>query len=282
MDRIEAQKREAEDADVSRREGEAKLRGEIATVEARLRLRENEVQDARTEKDDAKAQLAQQKAAMTAKIVSLQRELEDEATRAKAAASAREADKSEQNKQNDAKREYQERLGMAAEELSTRQVQFTLERQRLNGALEESRRTLRASLGVPNPGAAVDSVRLQGLEKQLSEERRKAIEQAVALQRAERKVTQLEDSNKRVEDQRTDSVSRARESESKLMKMTEDLRKSAAKQLLTDQQVQEGREQAAMAVAEIATVRYESKYEVVRLRGALDELRYMIKMQRPT
>merc|ERR1719499_378200 len=90
----------------------------------------------------------------------------------------------------------QERLGMAAEELCTRQIGFALDKQRLSGALEESRRTLRNSLGVPSPMAAVDSVRIAGLESQLAEERRKSIEQAVALQRAERRCTQLDDAQR--------------------------------------------------------------------------------------
>merc|ERR550537_686805 len=144
-----------------------------------------------------------------------------------------------------------ERLAMAAEEMSARQVDFTLERQRLSGALEESRRTLRNSLGVPNPGAAVDSVRLQGPEQQLSEERRKAIEQAVTLQRTERKLAQLEVSNKRGEDQRLDAVSRSREAERRLVTLSEDLRKTKVRETNADNQAREAREQASMAVAEM-------------------------------
>lgn len=178
-------------------------------------------------------------------------------------------------------RQMTERLAMAAEELSARQVSFTLERQRLSGALEESRRTLRSSLGVPNPGAAVDSARLQGLEQQLSEERRKAIEQAVALQRAERKAVQLEDKERRAEDQRADAVARARDAEKRVASLSEDLRKSKVKEGAETMSSAEAREQAAMAVAEMGTIKYDGQYEATRLRGALDELRYMIKMQRP-
>merc|ERR1719464_221437 len=131
---------------------------------------------------------------------------------------------------------------MSSEEFFTRQVAFTLEKQRLSGALEESRRTLRNSLGVPNPVAAVDSVRIAGLEQQLSEERRKSIEQVVALQRAERKVGHLEDTQRRTEEQRCDAVQQAREFERKCVVKTEDLRKAQLRQAASDQKCEEVRE----------------------------------------
>merc|ERR1711870_141940 len=131
-----------------------------------------------------------------AKILALQREIEAARSEAAEAQKAKDASKNKMDKHSDSRSQLQERTAMAAEGLSTRQVDFALERQRLNGALEESRRTLRKSLGVPNV-APVDTVRLQSLETQLSEERRKNIESVVALQRAERKVNQLEEKNKR-------------------------------------------------------------------------------------
>jgi len=281
-EKMAAHMAQAETADTQRRETEAALRGENATTDARLRRVEAEATRAQTAVEEGKALLAQQQATMTARIATLERQLEQESQAAKGATSARETAESEVKKTAETRQEMMERLAMAAEEMSARQVDFTLERQRLSGALEESRRTLRNSLGVPNPGAAVDSVRLQGLEQQLSEERRKAIEQAVTLQRTERKLAQLEVSNKRGEDQRLDAVSRSREAERRLVTLSEDLRKTKVRETNADNQAREAREQASMAVAEMGTIRYEAKYEVVRLRGALDELRYMIKMQRPT
>ena len=59
---------------------------------------------------------------------------------------------------------------MAVEELDARQAQFCLEKQRLLGALEESRRAVFASLGV-------DSSRVAGLEKQLASERQRCVQQ---------------------------------------------------------------------------------------------------------
>merc|ERR1712012_323070 len=110
---------------------------------------------------------------MTAKISALESQLERDTNSLKCALSAKQAAESEMERQAANQNQHRERLSMSAEELFTRQVGFTLEKQRLSGALEESRRTLRHSLGVPNPVAAVDSVRLSGLEQQLSEERRK-------------------------------------------------------------------------------------------------------------
>merc|ERR1712083_979859 len=110
-----------------------------------------------------------------------------------------------------------------------------------------------------------------------AEERRSGIARMVALQRAKRKVAQLEDSHKRKEDSHLDASTRSREAERRTVQLQEDLRKAQAKQTLTDQQVKEAREQAAMAVAEMGTIRFDKNYEAARLRGQLDELRYMIR-----
>ncbi|CAE8623715.1 unnamed protein product, partial [Polarella glacialis] len=157
--------------------------------------------------------------------------------------------------------------------------EFALEKQRLSGALEESRRTLRNCLGVPNPSAAVDSARVSSLEKQISEERSKTIENVVALQRTERRCVQLDDALKRAEEQRNIAVQQARLAEREQLVLNEGLRRASSKVGSTDQRSEEVRESAAMVLAEMSTVRYESKYEAARLRGALDELRYMLKMQ---
>merc|ERR1712217_382660 len=213
-----------------------------------------------------------------AKILALQREIEAARSEAAEAQKAKDASKNEMDKHSDSRSQLQERTAMAAEELSTRQVDFALERQRLNGALEESRRTLRNSLGVPNV-APVDTVRLQSLETQLSEERRKNIESVVAQQRAERKVHQLEERIKKNEENRGESAQTARDAERRCQRLTEDLRKKEDAQQKLEQRSQETRETAAMSAAEIYTVKYESKYECAKLRGALDELRFMLKMQ---
>merc|ERR1712217_730495 len=191
---------------------------------------------------------------------------------------AKDKSRDEMDKHSDTRSQLQERSVMSAEELSTRQVEFALERQRLNGALEESRRTLRNSLGVPNV-APVDSVRLQSLEQQMGEERRKNIETVVALQRAERKGNQLEEKHKRSEENKGESAQNVREAERRVQRLTEDLRKKAELQTKIEQRSEEARETAGMAAAETATVKYESKYECAKLRGALDELRFMLKMQ---
>eukprot|EP00927_Polykrikos_kofoidii_P066542 TRINITY_DN62121_c0_g1_i1.p1 TRINITY_DN62121_c0_g1~~TRINITY_DN62121_c0_g1_i1.p1 ORF type:complete len:1139 (+),score=294.47 TRINITY_DN62121_c0_g1_i1:76-3492(+) len=279
LERIEAQRIQAETQDAQRRDMEASLRGENATLEAKLRRFEAEVHRTQTAVDEGKAKLAQHQTTSTAKIAVLERQLEKESTEKKEAVSAREAADKEMQRTEENRLEMRERLVMSAEELAARQVEFMLHRQRLSGSLEESRRTLRASLGVPT--TVVDTTRIQGLETQLKEERRKAIEQAVALQRAERKSTQAEDSLKRSEDQRLDAATRARDAERRAIALTEDVRKGRVKQAATEQQLNETRESVEMAAAEMGTIKYENMYEIVRLRGSLDELRYMIRMQRP-
>merc|ERR1712151_1183067 len=110
-------------------------------------------------------------------------------------------------------------------------------------------------------------------------ERRKNIESTVALQRAERKVNQLEDAARRNQEQHGDSAQAARDAERRNATLSEDLRKTQQKQAGLEQKAEENRERAAMASAEMDTIKYDSKYESAKLRGALDELRYMLKMQ---
>lgn len=216
---------------------------------------------------------------MNAKVAALEREQDVQRNSMEKAQQAKVAAEDSVQNQSQAHQQMRERVGMASEELSTRQVEFALDKQRLSGALEESRRTLRNSLGVQNPVAAMDSVRIAGLESTLSEERRKSIEQAVALQRAERRVSQLEDANKRSEEQRSTAVQHAREVERQQLAISEDFRKAKAQNVSLDQKISEGREQSRMAAEELHVVRNDSKYELTRTRGALDELRYMLKKQ---
>lgn len=276
-EQLEAQKARTDEIDSQRREIESKLRGDLATSEARLRRVEQESQRATAAVEEGRATLAETQATMTARITSLEQELAQNKKDAQTAASARELAQKDLQSQTDSHRQNAERLGMAAEELFTRQVEFALEKQRLSGALEESRRTLRNSLITPNPSTAIDTVRVQTLEKQLAEERRKSIEQAVALQRSDRKCTQLEDSNKRSEEHRQAAIQNSRDAERRCVTLAEDLRKAQLKQNLTDQKCEETRERASMGAAEIQTVKYLSKYECAKLRGHLEELRYMIK-----
>ncbi|CAK9090377.1 Uncharacterized protein SCF082_LOCUS42628 [Durusdinium trenchii] len=81
-----------------------------------------------------------------------------------------------------------EGLAMAVEELDLRQANFCLEKQRLTGALEESRRLSMGYLGVTS--ASFDSAKVAGLEQQLASERQRSVQQAVSLQRLERQVMQ--------------------------------------------------------------------------------------------
>uniref|UniRef100_A0A7S4R5X6 Uncharacterized protein n=1 Tax=Alexandrium monilatum TaxID=311494 RepID=A0A7S4R5X6_9DINO len=278
-EQLEAHRTRFDELDNQKREAEATLRNEAASAKLSIQRLEAEAQRKETALEEAKATLAQQQASASARITSLERQLESETAHVKKLQAAKEAAEKDSQGRAQGSAQMMERLGMAAEELFTRQIEFALDKQRLSGALEESRRTLRNSLGVPNPVAAVDSVRISGLEQQLSEERRKSIEQMVALQRAERKCHQLEESHKRSEEQRLDAVQQSREAERRCVVLTEDLRKANIKQNALDVRCDETRERAAMSAAEIGTIRYESKYESAKLRGALDELRYMLKMQ---
>jgi len=278
-EQAEAHRSRIMELDGEKREAEASLRSELAVAKTRIQHLEAEVQRKEAALEDFKASSTQQQASASGRIAGLERQLEREASHVKSLQAAKEAAEKNASSSSQGNAQMMERLSMAAEELVTRQIEFALDKQRLSGALEESRRTLRNSLGVPNPVAAVDSVRISGLEQQLSEERRKSIEQMVALQRAERKVRQLEDTHRRSEEHRGDAVQSAREAERRCVTLTEDLRKAHLRQSTLEVRCEETRERAAMGAAEIGTVRYESKYEAAKLRGALDELRYMLKMQ---
>jgi len=221
--------------------------------------------------------MAQKTTTLTAKITELERQVSEYTKETKNSRSAAEAAELKLSNQSSGASQNSERLGMAAEELFTRQVDFALIKQRLSGALEESRRTLRNSLAVPTSTTAIDTVRITGLEQQLAEERRGQIQQAVALQRAERKVTQLESANSRSEEHRATAVANSRDAERRCVALAEDVRKAQIKQTTADQRLDEVRERSMMSGAEIQTVKYIAKYEHAKLRGHLDELRYMIK-----
>jgi len=278
-EQVESVRRQMEDLDARKRESETQLRGEVAAAKAKITRHEADSAKKDSALEDGKAKLAQQQAQSNVKIAGLERQLEKEFQNYKNLVLAKEAVEKDLQSSSQGSSSNQERLAMAAEELFTRQINFALDKQRLSGALEESRRTLRNSLGVPNPIATVDSARVQGLEQQLSELRRKSIEQVVALQRAERRCNQLEATQKRTEEQRSTAAQQSREADRKVVALNEDLRKTKAKVDSQQQDLEEGRERGAMAAAELGTQRYESKYEAAKLRGALDELRYMLKMQ---
>jgi len=265
-----------DDLDGQRRDMESNLRGEVAAAEAKIRRLEVDVQKAQAAAHESKADAAHERSTMMARVSGLERQLEQEERASRDIKSAKEAAESLAGKKGDAEKQLNERLGMAAEELFSRQVDAALEVQRLRGSLEESRRSLRNSMA--SPVAVADGIRVQGLEQQLAEERRKSIEQAVAVQRAERRCKQLEETQTQSEAQRSDAVQRAREAERKVAVLEEDLRKSQLRQSALDTKCSEVRETAAMAAAEMSTVQYESKYESSKLRGALDELRYMLKL----
>jgi len=278
-EQIESMRRQVDEQDARRRESETQLRGEVATNKAKITRLEADCAKKDSTLEDSKAKLAQQQSQNNIKIAGLERQLEKEFMNYKNLVLAKEAVEKDLQSRSQGSSSMQERLGMAAEELFTRQINFALDKQRLSGALEESRRTLRNSLGVPNPIATVDSARVQGLEQQLSELRRKSIEQVVALQRAERRCNQLEATQKRTEEQRSNAAQQSREADRKLVGLNEEIRKAKAKVESQQNDLEESRERGAMASAELGTQRYESKYEAAKLRGALDELRYMLKMQ---
>lgn len=278
-EQLEVHRSRAEDLDNQKREVEAAFRSEGTTFKTTIQRLEVEVSQKERAIEELKAQSAQQQATFNQRITLLERQLEAETVQVRKLQSSKEGVEKDVEGLKQGHSQMKERLGMSAEELFTRQVEFALDKQRLSGALEESRRTLRNSLGVPNQMAAVDSVRISGLEQQLSEERRKSIEQMVALQRAERRCHQLEEGQKRSEEQRLDATQQSREAERRCVGLQEELRKARMRLDQSDVRCDETRERAQMAAAEIGTIRYEANYEAAKLRGALDELRYMLKMQ---
>lgn len=280
-DQMETHRSRAETLEREKKQVEADSREQAAAADTKIRRLEMEAVRVQRTVEEGKVAVAQKQAAMTAKIADLERQIAKEADAAKAAEAARRTAETQHQKHDERANQLMERASMSSEELFTRQVEFVLEKQRLSGALEESRRTLRHNLGVPTAASTVDTMRISGLEKHLAEERRKSIEQAVALQRAERRCNQLEEAQKRGEEQRSAAVQQARDAERRCLVFAEDLRKSQLQRVASDQKREETRERAAMAAAENHTIRFEAGYDSAKLRGALDELRFMIKMHEP-
>merc|ERR1719362_427723 len=144
-----------DELDAQKRQSETQLRGEVAANQARITRLEADAARKDSTLEDHKAKLAQQQSQSNVKIAGLERQLEKEFLNYKNLVLAKEAVEKDLQSRSQGSSSMQERLGMAAEELFTRQINFALDKQRLSGALEESRRTLRNSLGVPNPIATV-------------------------------------------------------------------------------------------------------------------------------
>lgn len=166
---------------------------------------------------------------------------------------------------------------MAVDELESRQAQFVLDKQRLTGALEESRRAVLGYLGV---SAAHDSARVIGLEQQLASERKRSVEQAVSIQRLEHQLSQQKFYTDQAEALQEKYKRQARRSESLQEMVSEDLRKTMTRCSMMELHAREVQEIACMTLEELMTSKYEAKFEVVRLRAALDELRTMLQKER--
>jgi len=140
---------------------------------------------------------------------------------------------------------------MAQEETLCRQVDASLERQRLTGALDESRRALRNSLtlGLVGPAAAAASAdkaaKTARLEAQVSELGRKCEDLTAELERERRRGAGLEAA------QLEAALGAQREAEARRL----------------------------AAERETEAVREEAELETTKLRGALEQLRSMLKAQ---
>lgn len=106
------------------------------------------------------------------------REASELAAASQSAASSSQADR-------EALQQLRETVAMAAEEALCRQVDGAMQRQRLSGALEESRRALRNSLGLVGPtlASADQAAKVARLEAQVAELQRRIDDQARELGR---------------------------------------------------------------------------------------------------
>lgn len=269
-EQLEASKRATELADNQRRDNESTLRCEVATLEAKLTQASQEAQRSSTSVEEQKAKLASSQNELAAKITTLERQVGDV---------TRERDdhqKKVQEAENnlathgDSKKELQETLNMAAEELFQRQVEANRNMGDLKGRLEESRRTIRTSM---LPAGAMlsggDSGRAAELQKQLSEEQTKGIQQAVSIKRTERQLKRLEDKQTASEEQRKQAVDELRRLQEEYNKMKEDTRKHS-QQLL---KVNEVRERAHMTQEDLVMFKENSRIQLALLRGHLSEAR---------
>lgn len=223
--------------------------------------------------EDLKVRLEAQVAEREAEMVTLKEELNAaRATQKQLEEIAEAAEREAKNGQQERDQERTENLLMASEELLVRQVDFALEKRRLSGALEESRRTLRSALGMSSAApAAADSKLVASLERQLSEEKRRCMDQ-------ERQCIELEISQRRAEDQRDEAARKLHTVERQVTALTEALHKAAGAPS-TSEEILQANERSAMACAENQTVKYVAGYQIVRLQGALDEVRHMLRKQ---
>lgn len=173
------------------------------------------------------------------------------------------------------KQEDRERMDMAAEEVSTRTVVYAMEKRRLNGALEESRRVVMNNLISSQQN--VDGGKIAEMDKMLCEERKKSMEQSVLLSRLQRDNKRLEDANARIEEHRTKAVAEARKHESEAReqtrscaKMTEDLRKASVK-------ADTEKERADSLTSQLQLDKEESTREIMKLKGHNAELMSLAK-----
>jgi len=273
-------------------EGEA-LRKQISELENKQSETEARANAAEDNVQRLEAEGARASAAAEDELANLRRQLDDahgegrrleaslreeQEAAQRAAAERREAQRAAEEKQAAAdekqareKQQMAEQMAMAQEELLCRQVdsaQAAFERQRLSGALEESRRALRNSFGVVRPAvASADSAaRISRLEALLAEEKRKGEDQARALERTQQQSRELASS------QTAGSDARVLEAERRCASMEADLRKAQAAQ-------SEAEERVKLSLEEISSLRRESTMEQAQLRGALDQLRSMLKVQ---
>jgi len=252
-------------------DAETQLRKDLSFAESRVKRLDSASREAQSAIGLSTAMLAEQQTAAVA--------LQEQLTLARLATkAAEEAGKGAIIDQEIGSSHFRERTAMSFEELLTQKAAGALEVKRLRGALEESRRVARTSLSAPSPVATAAVARIATLEQQVSEERRKQLDQAVALQRAERRCKELEQGA----DQRSNLELRAQEAERRATSMEVDLRKASRILSTAEQRAHELRELAAMTNEEMGTIRVNGSYDIARLQGALNELRYMLKMQNST
>jgi len=278
----EQHRQRAEDLDDLRRSSESQLKTEVSNAEEKARRFETEKLRISGDLEALRTELGELQVSSQKKVSDLQRELDALSTSHHKTVEQRSAVEQKLQEQQKGQSWIRENLRMATEELTTRKVEFALDKQRLTGALEESRRTLRnsfgglAGLGTTSPETTAKVTRLEGM---LAEERKKACEQMVRADQYERLYRDLQETSDSFWKRQGEKDLSVVKANKQVETLREELKVTSKERDTLAMAVNEEQERRRMMAAEWNQQFYTMQYESQRMTGAITELRRMVKAQ---
>jgi len=243
------------------------LRAELATLEAKLSQATQEAQRSAGSTDEQKAKLAAVQNENISKVTNLERQLADITRDSDQLKNQVQEAEDNYKGREEGMLQLREGCNMAAEELFMRQHDFKFEKMRTRGQLEESRRTIRTSILPASEMKGGDAGRAQEIQKQLTEEQTKNIQQSVLIKRHERQIKRDAEKVKAAEEARKTSAEQLQESAKENRRLQEESRKSGE----TKEKTNEVRERAHMTHEDQVTYWNESQKVISKLKGRLSE-----------